>query len=347
MTIATPRAADTSGTTKKGQGPLLILWVVSTAVLGTMVLSARELESPSVINGAVSVALLGATTAALWVWLGRVPTQLLVASPVTRRAWFGATLAGAVVVLALLGLTGTPALAALAVVAVVVLIALREPVRCREATAAVLFGGIAAVAGLADAWARADAAAAIFGVLQLPLVVLTLLAGWELTRGSGLPSAHAGTVAAISHGFRAAVRGFAFGTVLSLPWALGNVVNGTPTGDDMRSAWQPLAAALQPGVAEEAWARAFLIPVLYVLFARSARPRLALATAVIVSAYWFAFLHAPVDPMFTLAVGTLYAVPMTLLWLRRGLEVAIGFHVGLDLIRYAGSYLTAKGLWFT
>lgn len=333
--------------TRRHVGFLLLAWTASTAVIATMVLSARRLESASMVNGAISIALLVVTTIALWVWLYPDHAHHLAGRSTTRRTSFGLTLAVVAVVLGLLGFAGTAALGVLALVALGVLLIVRGPLSRREAAVAVLFGLIAAAAGVADGWARANAAGLAFGALQLPLVVLTLLAGWRLARRTGLSAAGAGPSLAVSGGAVAAVRGFGFGLALALPWALGNVVMGTPESDDMRTVWQPLAAALQPGVAEEAWARAFLIPALFLVFALTARPRTALVTAVIISTYWFAFLHAPTDPLFTLGVGTLYGLPMALLWLRRGLETAIGFHVGLDLIRYVGSYLAAEGLWFT
>lgn len=339
-------AARTTPGARRRLVVFLILWVASSAVIGTMVLDARRIEAPSVINGAVSTGLLLATTAALWAWLGPVPTHGLAAAKVTRRTGF--TLVVAVVVVVLLGggVAGRAALVGLAVVATGVLLRWREPLNRREVAVAVLLGGVATVAGVAEAWARSDAAGVVFGVFQLPLVALTLLAGWRLARRCGWDAAGLGPVVALGDGPGQAVRAGAVGLVLALPWALGNVVNGAPSGDDMRTVWQPVAAALQPGVAEEAWARAFLIPALYALFAGAARARPALLTAVVVAVYWFAFLHAPTDPLFVLGVGTVYALPLALLWLRWGLEVAIGFHVGLDLARYAAAYLTAEGMWF-
>lgn len=45
-------------------------------------------------------------------------------------------------------------------------------------------------------------------------------------------------------------------------------------------------------------------------------------------------------------IGTLYALPVSYLWLRRGLEPAIGFHFWQDFIRFAAAYLINQGLWF-
>lgn len=319
------------------------LWATASVALGVMIMGAQRLAQPSVINGAVSVALLLAATAALWVWLRPVPTPAVRAKVVTRRRPFALLLTATIVVLMLSGLLGTVVLIPVAGAAAAVLLRLRGRPTRRQLAIASLLGAVAAAAGVAEAWVHMDAAGVVFGLFQLPLVVLTLLAGWVLARRCGLWDAGLGPVVALTGSAGAALRAFGFGLLLALPWALGNVVNGAPAGDDMRVAWQPIVAAAQPGVAEEAWARAFLIPA---LFAGVARARPALLAAVLVSSYWFAYPHIPTDPLFIVGVGTIYVIPMALVWLRHGLETAIGFHVAVDLTRYVGAYLSSQGVWF-
>jgi hypothetical protein len=63
-------------------------------------------------------------------------------------------------------------------------------------------------------------------------------------------------------------------------------------------------------------------------------------------AYWFAYLHTAggLGAVFsTLMIGTLYTIPISYLWLRRGLEVAIGFHFWLDLVKFVAAYLLNQG----
>jgi hypothetical protein len=84
------------------------------------------------------------------------------------------------------------------------------------------------------------------------------------------------------------------------------------------------AGALHPGVAEEAGARVFIIPLLYWVFHSFARARTAIVAAALVGTYWFAFLHAPLSPVVVLLLATIQVLPMTYPWLRRGLEAAIG-----------------------
>lgn len=72
---------------------------------------------------------------------------------------------------------------------------------------------------------------------------------------------------------------------------------------------------------------------------RGVRARTAIVATALVGTYWFAFLHAPLSPV----VGLL---PMAYLWLRRGLETAIGFHVCVDIVRFLAAYVAFAGIWF-
>ncbi len=155
--------------------------------------------------------------------------------------------------------------------------------------------------------------------LQLPLTAAGLLAGWGLLRHTEL----AKTVASSA------------------------LLPGGAAGDTwVRAPWQVLAAA-QPAIAEEAWARVFLIALLYVLLRRAASSRAALVGAIIIAGYWFAWLHAyelTISALITtVAAGTLFSLPLTFLWLRRGLEAAIAFHFVIDGARFAFAYLANVG----
>jgi hypothetical protein len=137
---------------------------------------------------------------------------------------------------------------------------------------------------------------------------------------------------------RRALRGFGLGFLLAAPGALGNIANGPFEEDHFESSWQILAA-LRPGIAEEAWGRIFNISALYWAFRRYARAR----PAILVGTYWFAFLHAPLNPVVFVLLGTIQVLPITFLWLTRGLETALGFHVCVDLVRFLAAYLAFKG----
>jgi hypothetical protein len=126
-----------------------------------------------------------------------------------------------------------------------------------------------------------------------------------------------------------------------VPVALFNLVGllGTLEQTDswVRHWWQP-AAAVAPAVAEQTWASLFLVPLTYaVLRAGSHRP--ALVAAVVVSALVHGFAHSGVDPVGIVVGSLLFSVPAALLFVRRDLETAVGYHVGVDLVRFVTAYL--------
>ncbi|SHN88389.1 CAAX protease self-immunity [Geodermatophilus obscurus] len=341
-----PRSAGTPGQPRLRRHLLAAVWTVSTLAIGAVVLTSGATGPESVAKTLLAVLLLGATTAALLSWLGRPPAEGLPgAAPVTGRG----RLAGLVTVVGLVlfpaGVAGVVVLVPLAAVAAGVLVRLRREVDRRQVGWALVLGLVAAGGGVLDGVARGNGPGVLFGAFQLPLTLVTLLAGWALARRAGWVPAAIGPSVALTAGPARGVRVAGWGFLLAVPWALGNVVNGPLETDHVTKGWQPVAAALQPGVAEEAWGRVFLIAALYVLFRRVARPDTALLCAALLATLWFAFLHAPAAPLTTLFLAALHVLPMTWLFLRRGLEAAIGFHVCLDLVRYAAAYAAFIALW--
>lgn len=113
----------------------------------------------------------------------------------------------------------------------------------------------------------------------------------------------------------------------------------------MLSWWQTLVA-LQPAIAEEAWGRVFPLSVLTLLLLRGASIRAAWISALVVGIYWFANLHnfflhvGGLTPVFSaIMAGTLFMVPLTYVWLRRGQEAAIGFHFMMDFGKFLAALL--------
>jgi hypothetical protein len=146
--------------------------------------------------------------------------------------------------------------------------------------------------------------------------VLSLLAGWAIAYRVGWIPLPIGPTTFLTSGAARALRDFGIGLLLAAPWALGNIAAGPFEEDSISAGWQ-VFAALRPGVAEEAWARVFVIPLLYWVFRRFARARTAIVAATLVGTYWFACLHAPLNPVVVLLLGTIQVLPITYLWLRR------------------------------
>lgn len=321
------------------------VWLLTTVVLACqLLLGRRSFGSPATVP---ALGGLLACTAALLLALPKPVAQVPSAVDRTRRARFVLVLLVTTVALfALRTLVGPPLLFALPVLALVVMLVLRPRVNRREGAYALILALVAGVAGLGAQWV--DSPAPVWAALQVALVWLGLLAGWSLLRSTGLWEAGLGRSLFLDEGAKPAARGFALGLLIAMPWALGLVVLGAAEGESwVQRWWQPLLA-IQPAIAEEAWGRVLLVPLLFVIFRRLARGRAALAAAVVILAYWFAYLHTAggIGAMTsTLMIGTLYAIPTSYLWLRGGLEMAIGFHFWLDFVKFAAAYLLNRGLW--
>jgi hypothetical protein len=61
----------------------------------------------------------------------------------------------------------------------------------------------------------------------------------------------------------------------------------------------------------------------------------------------FAWVHMPVNVIGVLLLGIMCVLPMTYLYLRRGFEAGIGFHITADAVKFLATYLAFTGIWFT
>lgn len=294
-------------------------------------------ETPGIV---LNLLVLLLCTGALLVWIPN-PVHDLSSERPTRR-WFLALLIliAAVIIFPLRTLVGPPLLFGLPVIALVALILFRQLVTTRDVRYALFLALIAGVAGLAAGWITEFSPLA-WALLQVLLGLTGFLAGWAILRHSGLAGQGVGESLVLSTGADRGARGFLLGMLIAVPWALANPVMGGSAGDVwVRSWWQPLVA-IQPGIAEEAWGRLLLVPMLFLLFRLAARPRTALTAALVLAAYWFAYLHTPggIEAIPTMLItGTLFSLPVSYLCLYRDLETAIGWHFLVDLVRFAYAF---------
>jgi hypothetical protein len=314
--------------------------------LGWQVLE-RELAFDSPYMGLNLLTLLVCTLALLW-WISRPLHDEPSDDPRAKRGRFVLIAAMAVCVLfALRVIVGPPLLFGLPVIAVAVLVSLRPSFTKRDVLYALGLSLVAGVAGLGARWVPFHPI--VWSVLQVALVSTGLLAGWAVLRHTGLWEQGIGYSRLLSEGPASAARGFLQGMVLALPWALSLVVMGGSESETwVRHWWQPLLA-INPGIAEEAWGRILLVPLLYSILRRASRPRKAFTAALVIAGYWFAYLHTSggMEDLFsTILIGTLYVLPISTICLRRDLETAIGFHFWLDFAKFAVAYLMNAGLWF-
>ena len=322
------------------------LWILSTTGLGWQVLQGRHTFDSQTTLPAL-LALLLCTAALLW-WLPRPDLDSLSDVARTKRGRFALVVVLAVVALfPLRTLVGPPLLFALPVLGVVILAALRSRLRRQEMVYALLLALVAGVTGFGAGWVTFPPM--VWAALQVALVWTGLLTGWGVLRHTGLLETGIGRSLFLMEGVGPALQGLGQGILIGMPWALGMVLLGASNQESWVQAWWQPLAALQPGIAEEAWGRMLLVPPLFLIFAKVARTRVALTAAVVIMAYWFAYLHTPggLDAVVsTVMIGTLYAIPTSYLWLRCGLETAMGFHFWLDFVKFAAAYLLNQGLWF-
>ncbi|MFN8512644.1 MAG: universal stress protein [Thermomicrobiales bacterium] len=317
------------------------IWAATTLGTGWQVVSGEQ-RFDQAATLVVLLALLACTAAFLW-WLpGPAPPDSAGAARTRRGRFILLALLTALLLFPLRTLIGPPLLFGLPVVAVIALAVARQRPSVRAMGYALGLALVAGIAGLGARWV--DFRAPVWAILQVALVLPGLLAGWAILDRTGLLAAGVGRSLALAEG--AAARGFGCGFASAIPWALANVALGAAGHDSwVRSWWQPLIA-IQPGIAEEAWWRVLLVPIIFVALRQAGRTRAALTAAVLIAGYWFAYLHTPgglgAIPS-TLMLGTLYSLPLSYLWLRRGLEPAIGFHFCIDFVRFGAAYLVLQG----
>ncbi len=226
-------------------------------------------------------------------------------------------------------------------IAVLSLVLLKQRITRSEMVYASVLALVAGAAGLANGGLKGFTPLA-WAILQVFLVLTGLLCGWKILEATCLDKYAVGRSRLLAAGPAAAIRGFGLGVLLAIPWALGNIVLGGYANDSWITAWWQPLVAIQPGIAEEAWGRLLIIPLLYLVFRLAAQPRTAFAIALLFGAYWFAYLHTPMGLAGitgTILTGTLYGLPVAYLCLYRDLETAIGWHFAVDFVRFLMAYI--------
>lgn len=300
------------------------------------------LNSPLIIT--VVVALMIYMTVILLGWL---PKPALTEQLDPARTRYSLLVLAIIVIAGILfasyAFAGLALLFVLPAIGLIVLITLRGQVTKQEVGYALGLGSIAGAAGLG---AGIDfAPPGVWAVLQVAFVVTCLPAGWSILRYTGLLHEGIGRSRFLTEGIIASLRDFAQGIVLGIPWALSAVVLGTNIQRTWVQAWWQPLTALQPGIAEEAWGRMLLVPLVFLILRRVAKTQVALTLAIVIVGYWFAYLHVPnaFDLFTTLMIGTLIVLPLSFLCFYRNVETAMGFHFGYDFARSMVIFLLTQG----
>jgi hypothetical protein len=327
---------------QKQRNLFIIIWVIASLFLGWQLGQGQySFDAPLAVPNLIVMLL---CTVALLIWIPN-PIKVVLLEKSTREGPFILLiLVTTGILFAIRDVVGPPLLFMLPVVAILMLILLKRPLEKREGLYALALALIAGVTGLGAGWIT-YIPTTLWGVLQVVLVLTSLLAGWGILHFTGLHQQGVGTSRFLSEGPVPAFKSFLTGLVIALPWAFLNVLLGASNGETwVKEWWQPVIA-LQPGIAEEAWGRILLVPLLFLVFRRVSGSRVAFAAALYVAAYWFAYLHTPggVSGVISAVIlGTLYALPVSYLCLYRDLETAIGWHFWVDFVKFAVAFALFK-----
>ena len=325
-------------TSRQWQRYLFIaVWIIASVFLGWQL--RRPPYSFDAPQGVPSLVLVFLCTIALMIWI-RNPIQNEPTEQPARKGWLLLYIWLSVGLLwAARGFIGEPLMFGLPVIAILILVLLKRPLEKREVFYALALALVAGVTGLSAGWIT-FIGPVTWGLLQVFLVLTGLLAGWSILRSAGLLQQGVGTSRFLSGGAGPAFKSFGTGMLIAVPWAFLIVLMGGGSRETwVKSWWQPVIA-LQAGIAEEAWGRILLVPLLFLLFRRVSQPRTAFTVALFIAAFWFANLHvAPADMVSTVLIGTLYALPAAYLCLYRDLETAIGWHFWVDFVKFAVAFI--------
>lgn len=199
--------------------------------------------------------------------------------------------------------------------------------------AAGLIAGAAQVVQIADSGDPFDVFWAVLQTMAVPPLFI----------GGGLLLAHTGIGRnrLLEGKYLVASLSFLSGCLLYLPLALVNTVGGAHAGYTwMNALWKPLAFSWLPAIAEETWARMFLIILCYALLrpVTNERPHRAVIAAVLLSAIAHGLVHGPtLSNLFE--TGLIYLLPMAVLFVKRDWEHAVGAHYVVNLLPFLAVFL--------
>lgn len=228
-------------------------------------------------------------------------------------------------------------------VAIVGIIIIKPRLTMREISYALILSLVVGITGLGNPFVEKP----FFGsILQFLLVLTSVLAGWALLRLSGLAKMGIGISSFLSVGLRSSIIGFFQGILISLPWALNLIADGSHINEIwVCNWWQPLFA-INPGISEEIWRGLLLVPLLFLLLRKFSNQRKAYIASMLIITFWFAYIHTPGGIEYIIMAifwGTIYTLPLSFICLHKDLESAIGFHFGLDFMSLFAAYILNSG----
>jgi hypothetical protein len=219
----------------------------------------------------------------------------------------------------------------LALVALRIVVMWRRRLTPRLVAVGITVGLLAGAAQAVQIASSGDPFDVFWAVFQTVAVPPLFIGGGLLLEHTGI-----GRSRLLKGEYGGALVSFLAGCVLYLPLALVNTVGGAPAGYTwMDALWKPLAFCWLPALAEEAWARLFLVTLCYALLrpVSNEHPRRAVVAAVLLSATAHGLVHGP-SLTALLETGLIYLLPMAVLFVKRDWEHAVGAHYVVNLVPF-------------
>lgn len=179
-----------------------------------------------------------------------------------------------------------------------------------------------------------------WSILNLIAVAVMYVAGALLVKRSKL-----GKISWMSGNYLASLSGFGLALLLAIPAASLNLIGEIYTGDTWVQSWWQAFAAIAPGIGEEVWARLFLVTLFYILLRPSVPQNAgrAILFSVIISSLVHALAHTGFNFVAIIFGLFFYGIPPALLFIKRDLEHAIGYHFMIDFVRFLAAAIFAAG----
>jgi len=216
----------------------------------------------------------------------------------------------------------------LVITTLLILILWRKEVNFRMIVTGILIGIIAFCAGLP--FMKNGMLSKTAFIFFSALIPFLFVAGWLVLQRTRL-----GGIQLAGGNYMKALKSFIFGCLLFIPLGLLNAAEGSP-GLNITWAdefWMPVTLPLFSGIAEETRYRLLLIGLCYYLLRPAFKkyPAIAVGIAVIFSTVTFGLGHGwNIERLLT--TGLLYGLPMSVIFVKRDWEHAVGAHYMINLI---------------
>ena len=223
----------------------------------------------------------------------------------------------------------------LLIISIWILIAWRKEIRLRMIVLGLLVSTVALFSGLP--FIENEFVGKTAFIVFLAPVPFIFVAGCIIFNRTNL-----GGIQLAQGNYRKALKSFAFGCLLFIPLGLINASEGSPGSNItwVNEFWMPFSLPWFSGIVEETWDRLLLVGLCYLLLRPAFKkyPIIAVFIAVLFSSTIFGLRHGWTMERF-LTTGLLYGLPMSVVFVKRDWEHAVGAHYMINFIPWIMVFL--------